>query len=317
MLSKSVMDKVELLDVTLRDGGAINHYNFPPKIVSHIISEMDQSGIGRIEVGYRNGLREPVPGMGPTGLCPKEYLLFCRKYIRAAKLCVMVYPEKIQEQDLKEMRDCKVDSLRYCFTPKQDLAMTLQALEMAKDYGFEVFFNITSASKYQVDQLLILAKEIAKRGPKAIYLADSAGHLTPDVISQFFSTLIRNVDVDFGLHAHDNLFLAQANALAAILAGACFIDASSSGLRRGVGNLKMEGIISLFRSQGSMRYDVTRFFALADYASSEILGSKDLLPAKAIIHGIFNLPPEDAVHLDAAADMKTYYALAEKYTRST
>lgn len=310
-------DSVELLDVTLRDGGYINNHNFPPEIVAHIVSEMDQAGIGRIEVGYRNGLRKPVPGMGPTGLCPKEYLMTCRQLIRSARLCVMGHPQNLQEHDLKEMRDCRVDSLRLCFAPKQELRLILHVLEMAKAHGLEVFFNIMSASKYEIESLVDLVEQIVEKGPKAIYLADSAGNLTPDRVRALFTPLVDRFPIDFGLHAHDNLFLSQANALAAIQTGVRFIDASAAGLGRGVGNLKMEGIISLFRSQGCKRYDVPRFLSLADYVHTKVRGSKDPLPLKAIIRGIFNLPPEDSMHLDSNAEMHAYYALAEKYVHGS
>ena len=309
------MNKTQLMDVTLRDGGHTNNYQFSPDVVKHIVSTLDQSGIGRIEIGYRNGLRKPIPNIGPAGLCSKEYLKSCRSWIQSAKLSVMCHPINIQEADLKEMKDCGVDSLRVCFVPKQDLAMSLHVLEMTKKQGFEVFFSVLSTSRYPPESLHQLILEIAKHEPNAIYLADSAGHFTPEKLHALFSILRSDCKLDFGFHAHDNLFLAQANALAAIHAGVKYIDASTAGLGRGVGNLRMEGIVNLFRSQGCMDYNVPKILSLADYVHLKVRKANAPLPLKAMVLGIFNLPSEDAAHLENTDDIEKYYSSAQEYAK--
>lgn len=311
-----IMHKVELLDVTLRDGGLTNNFDFSPEITQHILTELDQSGIGHIEIGFRNGLLgAAVPGMGPAGMCATEYLNICRKLIRSSKMTVMFHPKNVQKNDFEVMRDCGVDSVRMCFGPGQDFDMSQQTMLWAKECGLEAFFNIMYVSKYTLDSLRQLVREVAKHVPRAIYLADSAGNLTPDKISQLFAALQQETQIDFGFHGHDSLFLAQANALAAVNCGVKYIDASLSGLGAGVGNLHMEGIVSLFRSQGCTDYAVAKILALADYVNLKVRHSAQSLPLKAMITGIFNLSKQDISYLENVSDIEAYYAEAEEYIK--
>lgn len=308
--------KVHLLDVTLRDGGHTNNYQFTSEAISQIVSESDKSGIGHIEIGFRNGPKTPKPGMGAAALGAKDYLLFCRKQIRSSKMTVMIHPKNVQEQDFKEMKDCGVDTVRICFSPGQEMDITAKTIAMAKNAGLEVFVNILSAARYSLENLRKFATKIAALSPNAIYIADSAGHLTPDKVKQTYAILMQDCKIDFGYHGHDNLFLAQANALAAIQTGVKYIDASASGLGRGVGNLRMEGIVSLLRTQGYTHYDIPRILNLAEYVNLKVRGSNQPLPLKPIILGIFNIPLQEAAHnLDDKADLENYYSLAQEYAK--
>lgn len=315
-MSKSLMNQTQLLDVTLRDGGHTNNYNFSPEATMQIVSELDKSGIGHIEIGLRNGPKNLKPDLGPSALCSKDYLMLCRKLAHSSKITVMIHPENVKEIDFKEMQACGVDTLRICFSPQQELDIIARTVEMTKKYNFEVFINILSAARYSLTHLRQTASKLAKLNPNGIYIADSAGHLTPDKVSHLFSLLKQDSSIDFGYHGHDNLFLAQANALAAINAGVKYIDASASGLGRGVGNLRMEGIVSLLRSQGCMNFDIPRLLNLANYVHLNVRGANQPLPMKAIILGILNIPLQEATQqLDNTVDLEKYYLLAQEYAK--
>lgn len=316
MSELSIMNEVKLLDVTLRDGGLTNNFDFSSEVVNHVVSELDKSSIEYIEVGFRNGLQgAPAPDMGPAGFCRKDYLQQCRKLIRSSKLTVMFHPKNLQKSDYEEMHQCGVDSLRMCVGPNQDLDQTLQSVAMAKELGFEVFVNIMFVSKYKLDSLQQLVFQISQNDPKAIYLADSVGTLIPEQVTEIFTFLKKSCNTDFGYHGHDSLFLAQANNLAAINCGVKYIDASLTGLGAGVGNLRTEGIVSLLRSQGCTKHNVPEILNLADYFNLNVRNEKNSLPLKAMIAGIFNLSKEDQTHLDQSVDIIKYYDLAEEYAK--
>ena len=46
------MKSIKVLDVTLRDGGCVNNFNFGTEYMSRILSAQEQSGVDVIEVGY-------------------------------------------------------------------------------------------------------------------------------------------------------------------------------------------------------------------------------------------------------------------------
>ena len=305
--------EVKLLDATFRDGGFVNNFNFSPEVVNHIISELDKTGIDYIEVGYRNGLMNGVlPSMGVESKCPKEYLNHCRKLIQSADLTVMCFPKNLQPSDYKEMQDCGVNSLRMCIASEHDLSLNVKAIELAKNCGFKVFINIVFISQFNLTALPSLVSEIAQYTPQAIYFADSAGHLTPEKISHIFSMASQHCNSAFGFHGHDNLFLAQANALFAMSSGVTYIDATLAGMGRGVGNLRTEGIVSLLCSLGCTKYNVPKILSLADYVHSTVLGEKKQLPLKAMISGIFNCSEHDLAHIDPSASIENYFIAVQE-----
>ncbi len=64
---------VQVIDVTLRDGGYKTNFYFPVKTVKNILTGLDQSGIPYVEVGYRNGSFKPTPDAGVAVTCPDSY----------------------------------------------------------------------------------------------------------------------------------------------------------------------------------------------------------------------------------------------------
>lgn len=73
-----------------------------------------------------------------------------------------------------------------------------------------------------------------------LYVADTCGALLPDHVSRLIGSLKSTVETELGFHAHDFLTLAYANSIAAVTAGASYIDCSFLGLGRGAGNLQTE-----------------------------------------------------------------------------
>ncbi|TAK78212.1 MAG: 4-hydroxy-2-oxovalerate aldolase, partial [Gammaproteobacteria bacterium] len=222
------MQNMKLLDVTLRDGGYKTNFCFSPEIISNVLTSLDQSGVEYIEIGYRNGSFKPIPNIGPAGMCAEEYINYCKSWIQFAKLTVILHPKNISWSDMEEMQKCGVDSVRICF-PTQHPLLGLKTIEMAQQCNFEVFVNITRVSQYTQEQLLEWIHQIEPYNVKAIYLADSNGNLTPYEVSKLFTYLNEKSTASFGFHAHDNLFLAQANAVAALNHGVEYIDASLYG----------------------------------------------------------------------------------------
>ncbi|WP_434606401.1 hypothetical protein J3P80_10330 [Pseudomonas sp. D2-30] len=49
------MSQIKIIDVTLRDGGYRNDFNFTVDYAQSAISQMIEAGIPYCEIGYRNG----------------------------------------------------------------------------------------------------------------------------------------------------------------------------------------------------------------------------------------------------------------------
>ena len=46
------MNKITVLDVTLRDGGCVNNFNFGQAYMEKILKAQEESGVEMIEMGY-------------------------------------------------------------------------------------------------------------------------------------------------------------------------------------------------------------------------------------------------------------------------
>ena len=81
-------------------------------------------------------------------------------------------------------------------------------------------------------------------------MTDSAGAMLPREVVEKISALKKNLKIPIGHHSHNNLGCAIANSLAAIGAGATFIDGSLSGLGAGAGNTSTETLVAVLNKMG-------------------------------------------------------------------
>ena len=69
-----------------------------------------------------------------------------------------------------------------------------------------------------------------------------------DVLYRKYSEALAGTNKEIGIHAHNNMQLAFANTLEAIIMGANRIDATMGGLGRGAGNCPMELLLGFLRN---------------------------------------------------------------------
>ncbi len=270
------MDKISVLDVSLRDGGHRTNFHFKDNELEAILRLLDQSGLEYIEIGYRNGSLHPIENLGRAGLCEKDYLLFCRSLIKKAKIAIMAHPENVKRADLKELKACGVSLLRICIA-KGQVEPAYPVLAWAKELDLETSANLIHMSYYQEDELDKAVEAIAHHHPDMIYFADSNGSMLPSRIQTIYKKYTRQYPMPFGFHAHDNLGLAQANALAALSNGVQYIDVSLAGMGKGIGNLKTEFFTAYLHAVDIKKYKLPEILAAANYVRSALgIGQEDI-----------------------------------------
>ncbi|RRQ82055.1 3-hydroxy-3-methylglutaryl-CoA lyase [Streptomyces griseofuscus] len=285
------------LDVTLRDGGYRNNFGFTLEYALEHARESVAAGIEWVEIGYRKGSFQPKPGLGLTGLGADEYIRAMAEVIPPERICMILHPKNIEDDDLTQMFEAGVRLVRFCLpstTPEPGLAV----LRKAANLGFTTTVNITRVSQLDRRRLVELSAMSEDAGADVIYLADSNGSLLPDEVSRLV-TLVRSVTRSaIGLHAHNNLGLALANSIAAVDAGATWIDSSVLGMGKGPGNLITEQWLAyLGRAGRTDRYDLGRILTLAHRMESEIAEARPSLPLPDLVLGHFDLSVEERAKL--------------------
>ena len=282
------MNIIQILDVTLRDGGNRINFDFSDEDLEHILTPLDESGVEYIEIGYRNGAIHPSPDLGRAGLCDHQYLHYCHSFIKNAKIAVMAHPQNITAVDLNELMACGVSLLRICVSRGQ-LAIAIPVVELAKKLGFKVSVNFIHASQYNTLALADVVEEVRQVDPDIIYLADSNGSMFPEVVHEIFSRLVQKHPIPLGFHAHDNLGLAQANTIAAINAGVRYIDCSLSGMGKGGGNLRTEFFIAYTQALNVRKYSLETVLPAANYIRKRFKNENETLEMDEFERGISDL----------------------------
>jgi len=301
------------LDVTLRDGGYRNNFDFSLDYALHHARESVAAGIEWVEIGYRKGSFQPKPGTGLTGVGADDYIRAVAEVIPPERICMILHPKNIEDDDLTQMFEAGVRLVRFCLpskTPEPGLAM----LRKAADIGFTTTVNITRVSQLDRRRLVELTALSEDAGADVIYLADSNGSLLPDQVTRLV-TLVRSVTrAAVGLHAHNNLGLALANSIAAVDAGATWIDSSVLGMGKGPGNLITEQWLAyLARAGRADPYDLGRVLTLAHRMESEIAEAKPSLPLPDLVLGHFDLSVEERGKLPAD-NMAAAFSAARELT---
>lgn len=299
------------IDVTLRDGGYRNGFDFPIEYARKHAGESAASGLEWIEIGYRNGSFKPMANLGMTGRGDDHYIREIADVIDPDRICMILHPKNITDADLTAMYAAGVRLVRVCL-PNTDPEAAYHVVRQAKQIGFTVSMNITRVSRLAPRRLVELVTGSADAGSDVVCLADSNGSLMPEDTARLV-TLVRSVcDAEIGLHAHNNLGLALPNAIAAITAGATWIDSSIMGMGKGPGNLITEQWLAYLRRSGRGHdYDLGRLLALADTLEREIAESKPALPQPDLVLGCFDLSVEDRVKLPESGSGQVFAAARE------
>lgn len=109
-------------------------------------------------------------------------------------------------------------------------AQVFESIKLAKELGFMVRFTIEDASRTSLELIEELGTSAVAAGADRISLADTVGVWHPQECGKVVGFARDKFQCEIEVHLHNDLGLAQANAIAAIDAGASVIDASILGI---------------------------------------------------------------------------------------
>lgn len=290
------MNKIKLLDVTLRDGGNRIDFHFSYDNLQKILVPLDNSGIEYIEIGYRNGAIHPLADLGIVGLCNRDYLLFCRELVQKASMAIMLHPKNVTQADLVELRDCGISLVRICVV-RGGLRAACPLITAIQQLGMKVSVNFIHMSQYSEQELDAVVAQVYQYSPDMIYFADSNGSSQPFMVHSIYEKYTKKYTIPFGFHAHDNLGLAQANTLAAVSAGTQYVDVALAGMGKGIGNLRTEFFIAYLHALQNKKYELDAVLSAANYIRRTFNTEHDPIDRDEFTRGIFDL---------STAQMKTF-----------
>ena len=260
------MNKISILDCTLRDGGYVNDFDFSKGTIQTIISKLGKAHMDIIECGF---LRDIIYDENKSLYSDVEQITPLIKTKKKHSMYVaMIVTGTISASQIAPRTKDSIDGIRITFHKKEiDEAFTLGYALM--DKGYEIFMQPVGTTTYTDIEILSLVERINEMKPYAFYLVDTLGKLYAKQLLKLFYLVDDNLDEDItiGYHSHNNLQLSFSNAQALIQSCGkrnLIIDASILGMGRGAGNLCSEIIAQYINENIEYRYHTELLIELID-----------------------------------------------------
>ena len=240
---------LRLLDTTLRDGGNVVGHGFSIELTKSIVNCLITSGVKDIELGTCKGLGGYCQVNATNAPTDDEYFDALISYMDKARIGMFMLASCAQNYLAQKAADYGLNFLRVG-ADAGDGKIARNAIEFVKKNNLVCRYSMMKAYILSSKELAEEAKMLQDYGVERITIMDSAGTMYPDEVYEYIYALKDVLTIPVGFHGHSNLGLAQANALAAVKAGADEIDCGLLGLARSAGNCSTELAIALFKRLG-------------------------------------------------------------------
>ena len=259
----TVREDIKVFDCTIRDGGLVNNYHFTDEFVKAHYETCVAAGVDYMEIGKNvSPTIMSIEEYGPWNFCKEEDI---RRIVGEnktnMKIAVMADIGRSLKEELIPKSESVVDMIRIA-TYIHQIPAAIELIEDAHAKGYETTVNIMAISKSFDDELDEVLAQLAKTNVDVIYIADSFGSFYPEQIKKLtdkYLKVAQKVGKKIGIHAHNNLQLAYANTLEAMIYGTSFLDVTISGLGRGAGNCPLELLIGFLKNPKYKLMPVLKF----------------------------------------------------------
>lgn len=301
--------ELKVLDCTIRDGGLINDHLFDDDLVKAVYRTCVEAGIDTMEIGYKASKR-----------------LSARDKFGAWKFCDeddvrRVVGDNATELKLAAMADAGKTDYRTDIFPKEKSILDVirvacyiyqipEAVDMIQDAaqkGYEVTCNLMAVSTVQEAELDQALDVLRDTPASTIVVVDSNGALYSEqieILVRKYRSFVEGTGKEVGIHAHNNLQLAFANTIEAIIHGANRVDATMAGIGRGAGNCPMELLLGFLRNPKFDLRPVLRLLEERFVKLREKLEWGPYVPYN--ITGQLNQHPRAAISVRAGPDRDRY-----------
>lgn len=200
-------------------------------------------------------------------------------------------------------------------SPDEVIVAAKNAVRFARNGIDNVEFSCEDAGRSELDFLCRIIEEVIKEGATTINIPDTVGYNVPEQFAERILRLrerIPNSDkVVWSVHCHNDLGLAVANSLAAVMAGARQVECTINGLGERAGNASLEEIVMAVRTRQDIFPCETRIDATQIVPASKMVSSITgfpVQPNKAIV-GANAFAHESGIHQDGVLKHRETYEI--------
>lgn len=313
--------KIYIFDTTLRDGEQSPGASLTPDEKLKIAKQLERLNVDVIEAGFpasspgemkavsmiSEAVRKPVI-CGLSRMIPKD-IDACRRALekaRASRLHVFLATSQIHLQ-YKLKKD-----------KKEILKMVSEHIRSARKDFRQIEFSPEDASRTERDFLVEVVRTAIAAGADSINIPDTVGYTVPQEFEKVIALLIKKnpvlgKKVVLSVHCHNDLGLAVANSLAAVLAGANQVECTVNGIGERAGNASLEEIVMAIDTRKDFvncrtdikLVEITKASRLVSHLTGMVVQ-----PNKAIV-GRNAFSHESGIHQDGVLKMRQTYEIID------
>lgn len=200
-------------------------------------------------------------------------------------------------------------------TPEQVLEQAGWAVKHARQFTDDVEFSPEDAGRSDIAFLCRVVEAAIKAGANTINIPDTVGYNVPSQFGQLIQDLMERVPNSdkaiWSVHCHNDLGLAVANSLAAVIQGARQVECTINGLGERAGNASLEEIVMAVRTRKDVFPCDTRLDTSQIVPASRLVAAITgfpVQPNKAIV-GANAFAHESGIHQDGVIKKRETYEI--------
>jgi 2-isopropylmalate synthase len=313
-----MQDKLIIFDTTLRDGEQSPGAAMTKEEKIRIARQLEKLGVDVIEAGFAAA----SPG-------DFEAIRAIAEIIKDSTVCSLA---RASENDvrrageaIKPAKSGRIHTFiatspihmenKLRMTPDQVVERAVQAVKWAKEYTDDVEFSAEDAVRSDIDFLVRVFDAVIQAGAKTINVPDTVGYSIPALWGERFRELLARVPnadkVVWSTHCHNDLGMAVANSLAAVMNGARQVECTINGLGERAGNASLEEVVMAVKTRKDVfdcdsRIDTTQIVPTSKLVSS--ITGYPVQPNKAIV-GANAFAHESGIHQDGVLKHRETYEI--------
>ncbi|NCN23005.1 MAG: 2-isopropylmalate synthase, partial [Gallionella sp.] len=311
-------DKLIIFDTTLRDGEQSPGASMTKDEKVRIAKQLERMRVDVIEAGFPAASNGDFDAVKAVADCVVE-----------STVCGLA---RAMENDIRRAGEALKGAKRgrihtfiatspihmekkLCMTPDQVVEQAVKAVTWARQYTDDVEFSPEDAGRSDPDFLCRVLEAVIKAGAKTLNIPDTVGYSLPHQFGGLILQLrerIPNADqAIFSVHCHNDLGLAVANSLSAVLNGARQVECTINGLGERAGNAALEEVVMAVRTRQDVFTCDTRIDTTQIVPASRLVASITGFPVqlnKAIV-GANAFAHEAGIHQDGVIKNRETYEI--------
>ena len=314
----SAKEKLVIFDTTMRDGEQSPGASMTKEEKLRIAKALERMRVDVIEAGF--------PAASPGDF---EAVRAVAEAVRESTVCGLA---RALDKDIDRAREALAPAAsgrihtfiatspihmqqKLRMSPEQVLEQAVRAVKRARQYTDDVEFSAEDAVRSEFDFLCRVFEAAIEAGARTINVPDTVGYSIPALWGERIRQLIERVPgadkVVWSTHCHNDLGMAVANSLAAVMAGARQVECTINGLGERAGNASLEEIVMAVKVRKDVfdcdvGIDTTQIVPVSKLVS-QITGYP-VQPNKAVV-GANAFAHESGIHQDGVLKSRETYEI--------